>query len=134
MVDTPDLQTSEQSSVVLYVEDNKANVFLMQQVVKRVQGVELLIAETAEAGVEIAVERRPNLVVMDINLPGMDGFEALELMKGTAETNNIPVIALSADAMPHQVEKGLKTGFVAYLTKPLDIPEFLTMLQDLLQK
>ena len=134
MVDISTGNASDQSQVVLYVEDNKANVFLMQQVIKRVENVELLIAETAEAGVEIAVERRPNLVVMDINLPGMDGFEALELMKGTAETDNIPVIALSADAMPHQVEKGLRTGFIAYLTKPLDIPEFLSLLQDLLQK
>jgi PAS domain S-box-containing protein len=124
---------TDNNSTILYIEDNKANVVLMQQVIKRMEGASLLIAETAEAGLTVAAEQHPDVVVMDINLPGMDGFEALKVMQTRNATRDIPVVALSADAMPHQIEKGRQVGFVAYLTKPLDIPRFQMVLQDLLQ-
>ncbi|MBT3703021.1 MAG: PAS domain S-box protein [Alphaproteobacteria bacterium] len=117
---------------LLYVEDNKANVTLMQQVIKRQKNAQLYIAETAEAGLIQVAEIQPDIIVMDINLPGMDGFEALDALKSNSDTRDIPVIALSADAMPHQVAKGQQLGFTSYLTKPLDIPEFEKILKELL--
>jgi PAS domain S-box-containing protein len=129
---TPQSPPPQKGFKLLYVEDNKANVKLMQQVIKRLNDAQLLVAETAEAGLEQVAEFQPDIIVMDINLPGMDGFDALEALKTNPVTREIPVIALSADAMPHQVAKGQQVGFEAYLTKPLDILKFQAVLEDLL--
>jgi len=81
----------------------------------------LIGAHTAEWGLELSRERKPGLIIMDINLPGMDGFAALKVLQDDPATKDIPVIALSADAMKSQVERGKRAGFIDYLTKPVDL-------------
>jgi len=117
---------------LLYVEDNPANLKLMKQIIRRQENVEMISAHTAELGIGLAQTERPDLIILDINLPGMDGFEALGHLKSNSETKNIPVIALSADAMPLQVQRGMDAGFIEYLTKPIDIDRFQTTLSRLL--
>ena len=117
---------------VLYVEDTPANTVLMQRIIARESGLRLLHAADAASGIEIARQRRPKAIIMDLNLPGMDGFEALRVLKSMPETAAIPVMALTASAQPNEVEKGLKSGFVAYLTKPVDIDFLLAKLKDIL--
>ena len=87
--------------------------------------MKILAADTAEKGIELARTRDPDLIVLDINLPGMDGFEALALLQSYVDTRHIPIIALSANAMPSDVKRGLEAGFLQYLTKPIDVKEFL---------
>ncbi|MDH5772301.1 MAG: response regulator [Rhodospirillaceae bacterium] len=110
---------------LLYVEDNPANKMLIEKVISRVEGSSFIWAETAEEGVKLAQEKNPDIIIMDINLPGMSGIEALKILQSMEETKHIPVIALSANAMPHDIERGMKAGFVRYLTKPIDINMFL---------
>lgn len=110
---------------LLYVEDNPANRMLIEKVISRVEGAKFMWAETAEDGIKIAQEKNPDIIIMDINLPGMNGIEALKILQSMKETKNIPVVALSANAMPHDIERGMKAGFVRYLTKPIDINIFL---------
>jgi CheY-like chemotaxis protein len=106
--------------VVLYIEDNPMNLHLMQQIFKRKE-LELRDALTAEIGIELARAEPPALILMDINLPGMDGYEALKVLKADARTAHIPVVAISANAMMGDEERGLAAGFGAYFTKPIDI-------------
>ena len=120
------------SRTVLYVEDNPANLKLMEEIIRRVPDISLLSAHSAELGLELAQTEKPNLIIMDINLPGMDGYQALEHLHAHRTTSNIPVIALSANAMPGEVEKGLLAGFHTYLTKPIKIDEVLTAIEDAL--
>ena len=105
---------------VLYVEDNPINLYLMQEIFKR-KPLELRVATTAELGIELARNEPPALILMDINLPGMNGYEALRILKNDARTAHIPVVAISANAMSGEVEQGLAAGFAAYFTKPVNI-------------
>jgi PAS domain S-box-containing protein len=118
--------------VVLYVEDNPMNQRLMQQIFSRRPDLELRDANTAEIGLELARSSPPALILMDINLPGMNGFEALAELKADPQTAHIPVIAVSANAMKGDREHGIQSGFVDYLTKPIHIPELLSTLQRVL--
>lgn len=113
------------SHTALYIEDNRANIKLVTQVLKRIPGLHLLTAVTPEMGIESARAHGPELILLDLNLPGMHGFEVLEILKSDPTLRATPVIALTANAMPRDVERGLAAGFVAYLTKPLDIEHFL---------
>lgn len=108
---------------VLYVEDNPANVALMERIAALFDGVELLVANRAEEGIDIARGQKPDLVLMDINLPGMSGVEAMEVMKADAALALIPVVAISANAMPKDIEHALQAGFERYLIKPIKIEE-----------
>jgi CheY-like chemotaxis protein len=110
---------------LLHVEDNPANRALVARILERRPNIHILAADTAEQGIEIARTRDPDLIILDINLPGMDGFEALARLRSFVDTRNIPVIALSANAMPSEVRRGLEAGFLQYLTKPIDVKEFL---------
>ena len=110
---------------VLYIEDNPSNIRLMEQVFKRFSTLELTIATEPFAGIYTARTQCPDLILSDINLPGIDGYQILEVLKGDPVTCAIPVIALSANAMAHDIERGLQAGFDGYLTKPLDIGEML---------
>jgi PAS domain S-box-containing protein len=114
---------------ILYVEDNPANLLLMQRIIDRLDGVNLRSATDAEQGLRIAVDELPDLIIMDISLPGMDGFEALACLKANEKTAHVPVIALSANALPLQVARGNAAGFEAYLTKPIDILEVTSRLK-----
>jgi CheY-like chemotaxis protein len=113
---------------LLCVEDNPANLLLVQRLLERRPDIHLLSARDGRQGVELARACRPDLVLMDINLPGISGLTALRILADDPATRHIPVIALSANAMPHDVAKGLQAGFFRYLTKPIKVPEFMATL------
>jgi CheY-like chemotaxis protein len=117
---------------LLYVEDNPANLRLIEQIIARDPSITLLTAMTGPAGLEMARERKPDVILMDINLPGFSGFQALELLRADPATAHIPVIALSASAMTRDVEKGLKAGFLRYMSKPIRVTEFMEALTEAL--
>ncbi len=121
-------------SMVLYIEDNPLNLRLMQNIFTLRNDMELLDAQTAELGIEIAMADSPALILMDINLPGMDGYEALKVLKNNTQTMHIPVIAISANAMMGDKERGLAAGFAAYTTKPIDVPSLLETIDEFLYK
>lgn len=110
------------STVVLYIEDNPINLRLMQRIFATRKDLELRDAHTAEIGIDLARTAPPALILMDINLPGMDGFEALAILRATPDTAHIPVIAVSANALKGDELRGIEAGFDAYLTKPINIP------------
>ena len=110
---------------VLYVEDNPAMQALVERILARRPQVRLLTAPQAQMGLELARAHRPDLIVLDINLPGMDGYEALAWLQRYEETRAIPVLALSANAMASDVKRGKAAGFLEYLTKPVDVAAFL---------
>jgi PAS domain S-box-containing protein len=120
--------------VVLYVEDNPANVTFMKDLLSSFEGIDLLTAPTAEMGVEIARSRRPEVVIMDINLPGMSGVDALRVLRAEDDTKGIPVIALTAAASERDKQRGMQAGFYRYLTKPVKVDELLTALETLLNQ
>ena len=109
---------------VLYIEDNPANIKLVAQILGRRSHIHLLTAHTSELGIELALARRPELILLDINLPGMDGYQVLEVFKADARLQAIPVVAITANAMTRDIERGKAAGFVDYLTKPLDVRHF----------
>jgi CheY-like chemotaxis protein len=113
---------------VLYVEDNPTNMDLIEQLLAERGGLFLLGAQDAMRGLDMARSYLPDVIVMDINLPGISGLEALKMLQADPSTAHIPVMALSANAMPHDVEKGLVAGFCAYQTKPIRVSEFLVEL------
>lgn len=119
---------------ILYVEDNPANLKLVKAMLSRYPDFKLLPAHTAEIGLELARAHKPDVVLMDINLPGMDGYQGLAWLRANAETHHIPVIVVTADAMPQDVERGLNAGFFAYLTKPIDANELLATISLALKK
>lgn len=108
---------------VVYVEDNPANVALMERIAGLFDGVKLICVSSAEQGLKTVREQKPDLVLMDINLPGMSGVEALAAMKADPAMAQIPVVAISANAMPRDIERALAAGFERYLTKPIQIEE-----------
>jgi CheY-like chemotaxis protein len=113
--------------MVLCVDDSRAGLELVAQVIGGIPGTSLLTAGTAEAGIELARRHRPALILMDINLPGMDGFAALNELRRYQETREIPVFALSAAATASDVARGLAAGFEQYLTKPYDIRDLVAV-------
>jgi PAS domain S-box-containing protein len=119
-------------TTVLYVEDNPANVTFMQDLLGDFENIQLITAPTAEMGVEIARAKRPALVIMDINLPGMSGLDALQALQAWDETRTIPVIALTAAASDRDKKRGQEAGFFRYLTKPVKVDELESALESLL--
>jgi PAS domain S-box-containing protein len=120
--------------LVLYVEDNPANVSFMRDVIGDFDGIELATVPTAEMGVEIVRSRRPDLVIMDINLPGMSGLEALAVLRNDPSTAAIPIIALTAAASERDRQRGMQAGFYRYLTKPVKVDELVSALETLLAR
>lgn len=116
------------AKTVLYVEDNPANLRLMERIIGRLPAYTLISTHTAELGLDLARQHQPSIIILDINLPDMSGLEALAHLHKSPETKDIPVIALSANAMPGQVQKGLEGGFRYYLTKPINISELVEAL------
>jgi signal transduction histidine kinase/CheY-like chemotaxis protein len=117
---------------ILYVEDNPANIALMQAIMADLPGLVLLTAHSAELGLQLAETQAPGLVILDLNLPGMDGFSAAGLLKSRERTRAVPLVALSADATETARRKAAAAGFDFYLTKPLDIPAFWDTLKNAL--
>ncbi len=118
--------------IILYIENDLAQQELIRSILKSRSDITLICVPRAQAGIEVACNQSPDLILSDINLPDMNGFEALNYFKTHQKTQDIPVIALSGNAMPHEVEKGLNAGFVQYLTKPFDISKFLEAVDSVL--
>jgi CheY-like chemotaxis protein len=118
-------------ALILYVEDNPANVTFMQDLLGAFENIELVVARTAEEGVAIAQERLPRVVIMDINLPGMDGLAALRILRDHPGTTAIPVIAVTAAATDRDRRRGEAAGFYRYLTKPLKVADLEAVLEAL---
>ena len=97
----------------------------MKTNIERIPDVEMIAASNAENAIGMARDRVPDLILMDINLPGMDGIEALQALRADQKTKQIPVLALTAAAMPAEIEKGQNAGFEEYLTKPINVPNVL---------
>jgi PAS domain S-box-containing protein len=117
--------TGAQLRTLLYVEDNPANLKLIEQLVARRQDLRLLSAGDGIVGIRLARVHQPEVILMDINLPGISGLDALKILREDPATAHIPIVALSANAMPRDIEKGLEAGFFRYLTKPIKIDQFM---------
>jgi PAS domain S-box-containing protein len=126
-------QCGQQRFTLLYVEDNPANLMLVEDIIARRPDIRLLSAKDGNTGVALARTVLPDVILMDINLPGISGVRALKILADDALTAHIPVIALSANAMQRDIERGLAAGFVGYLTKPIKIVEFMQTLDATLK-
>ena len=131
------IQASVQHGValrtLLYVEDNRANMQLVEQIIARRPDMRLLSAGDGARGIALARTHQPEVILMDINLPGMSGIQALKILREDPLTSHIPVIAISANAMPHDIKKGLEAGFFRYLAKPIKVNEFMDALNVALE-
>ncbi len=124
-LDNTDLQYN-----ILYVEDNMSNQRLIDNLFANYPNFNLTIKSTAEDGLEEVASEHFDLVILDINLPGIDGYSALQKIHNNAETKNIPVIALSASASSEDIKKGLDAGFSQYITKPVALPELVSIINN----
>jgi CheY-like chemotaxis protein len=118
---------------VLYVEDNRANMQLVEQLIARRPDMSLLSAADGARGIALARTHQPEVILMDINLPGISGIQALKILREDPATAHIPVIAISANAMPRDIKRGLAAGFFRYLTKPIKVNEFMEALDKALE-
>ncbi len=114
---------------ILYIEDNATNLKVVEAMFRHYPDMRLLTATTGEYGIELARRYRPDAILLDIHLPGMDGYDVFNILQAQPETSRIPVIALSADAMPIDIERGLRAGFVDYLTKPVKMATLLQTME-----
>ena len=112
------------NELILVVEDNEQNQKLARDVLE-VKGYRVLIAESAEAGLPMALAQKPDLILMDIHLPGMNGIEALARLRAAPETGTIPVLAFTASVMPQDRRQITSAGFDGFLAKPINLKEFL---------
>lgn len=113
---------------LLYVEDNPANLRLVEELITRRSDLRLLSAADGNLGIELAREFMPDVILMDINLPGINGIEAMKILRADAATAHIPIVAISANVIPMDIKKGLEAGFFRYLTKPIKVNEFMDTL------
>jgi PAS domain S-box-containing protein len=118
---------------VLYVEDNPANLALIEDLVARLPGLHMISAADGDLGIEFARAYQPAVILMDINLPGISGLEAMKIIRADPETAHIPIIALSANALAHDIARGMEAGFFRYLTKPIRLKEFMDALDSALE-
>ena len=128
------VQSGARMHNLLYVEDNPANLKLVEQIIARSPGLRLLSAVTGNLGIELARAHQPEVILMDINLPDINGIEVMKILRKDPATAHIPVVAISANAMPHDdIKKGLQAGFFRYLTKPINVDEFMDTLNTALE-
>jgi signal transduction histidine kinase/AmiR/NasT family two-component response regulator len=127
------VQADAQLRTLLYVEDNPANLMLVEDLIARRPDIRLLSARDGIRGIEIARASRPDVILMDINLPGISGIQALKILRADPATAHIPVVAISANAIPRDIEKGLEAGFFNYLTKPIKVHQFMDALDVVLK-
>ncbi|MDD2849981.1 MAG: ATP-binding protein, partial [Desulfuromonadaceae bacterium] len=128
-----EVQGNENMSTLLYVEDNPANMMLVEDLIARRPDIRLLTAMDAVRGIEIARTALPDAILMDINLPGISGIDALKILSADPLTAHIPIVALSANAIPRDIEKGMEAGFFRYLTKPIKVVEFMETMDMVLK-
>jgi PAS domain S-box-containing protein len=129
----PEVPEGARSRTLLYVEDNPANMLLVEQLIVRRPDMRLLTAVNGTLGIERARTSQPEVILMDINLPGISGFDALRILREDPTTAHIPIVALSANAMPRDIDRGLAAGFFRYLTKPIKVNEFFDTLDVALE-
>jgi two-component system, cell cycle response regulator DivK len=119
-------------SLILIIEDNEKNMKLVRDVLQ-VKGYETLEAGTAEDGIRLALERNPDLVLMDIQLPGMNGIDALAVLRGNPATVRIPVVAVTASVMQQDRKQITEAGFDGYIGKPINLREFLETVRSMVE-
>jgi PAS domain S-box-containing protein len=129
----PQVSAGARQRTLLYVEDNPANMKLVEKLMAQRADLRLLGAINGTLGVEVARASQPEVILMDINLPGISGIEAMKILREDPSTAHIPIVALSANAMPRDIEKGLEAGFFRYLTKPIRVTEFMDTLNGALE-
>jgi PAS domain S-box-containing protein len=129
----PQVQGSAALRTLLYVEDNPANLMLVKQIIEGHPHMRMLSASDGNLGMALARAHLPDVILMDINLPGISGFQVLKILREDPETARIPVLAISANAMPRDIAKGLGAGFFRYLTKPIKVHEFMEALDRALE-
>ena len=127
-----DLQAPPTFGAVLYIEDNLSNLKLVQNLIALRSQVKLIPAMQGRLGLDLARQHRPNLILLDVHLPDLPGIEVLRRLQAAPETQNIPVVVISADATRTQVDRLLAAGAHAYLTKPLDVKKLLAVLDEIL--
>jgi signal transduction histidine kinase/CheY-like chemotaxis protein len=120
------------SHTLLYIEDNADNLHLVEAIIDQYKSLHLLSAPNALIGFDLATSKKPDLILMDVNLPGMNGLQAMKRLRGTPETRLIPVIALTSNSMPQDIEAGLRAGFDGYLTKPIKVSELMQTIEQTL--
>ena len=120
------------AGTVLYVEDNLSNFQLIERLLTRRPGIKLLSAMQGRLGLDLAREHRPGLILLDLNLPDVHGSEVLRRLREDARTRDIPVVVISADASPKQLERLRAAGARDYLTKPIDVRRFLAIVDEVL--
>ena len=128
-----DLMIEKLEASVLYVEDNQANIRLMEALTGNIEGLTLIIAMNAYDGIALAKEKQPNIIILDINLPDMNGIDMFKELANIPETAHIPAIALSAATSKNDIQKGLSAGFKYYLTKPMELREVISAMKSLLE-
>ena len=121
------------NELILIIEDNEKNRKLVRDVLQH-KGYKTLEAETGEDGIRMAQESSPALILMDIQLPGMNGMEALGRLRADSRTKKIPVIAVTASAMTHDRAKIMSAGFDGYQSKPINVKEFLVAVREMLDR
>lgn len=121
-------------STILYIEDNPANLRLVEEIIKIKTDYIFLSAIDPREGLSMAEKHKPNLILLDINLPGMNGYAVLEELKKNIELREIPVIALSADAMTNDIQKGMEAGFSDYISKPINISKLINTINTQMNK
>jgi PAS domain S-box-containing protein len=129
----PQLPDGAPRRTLLYVEDNPANMKLVEQLIARCPDIDLLTAINGTLGIDVARASRPQVILMDVNLPGISGIEAMRILREDPATAHIPIVALSANAMPRDIAIGLELGFFRYLTKPIKVKEFMDTLNEALE-
>jgi PAS domain S-box-containing protein len=129
----PQLQAGTAPRTLLYVEDNPANMELVEQLIARCPDIRMMTAVTGTLGIELARAAQPTVILMDINLPGISGINSLKILSEDPLTARIPVVALSANAMPRDIANGLEAGFFRYLTKPIKVKDFMDTLNAALE-
>ena len=131
----PELEKAEVSGTILYIEDNVSNIQLVEQILEAHRpGIRLITEMYGKNAVKLATDFAPDLILLDLDLPDIHGSEVLKLLQAGPKTDAIPVVILSADAMNTQIEKLMQAGARNYLTKPLDILEFLRMVDEFLSR
>ena len=133
-VPPPPAATPKTFGTLLYIEDNPANLRLVERIVSYRPGLTLLTAVQGRRGLELARDHQPRVIVLDLHLPDLEGTEVLARLRGDPRTRDIPVVIVSADATPGQVTRLLAQGADAYLTKPLDVSQFLALLDRLFNR
>lgn len=127
----PELQVDGKKTI-LYVEDNTSNQKLMERLMSRYPAIDLHITSLGVQGLYLARSLKPDLVILDVNLPGINGFELVQILKKDQGTAHIPVIALSANVLAYDIEKGVQSGFDRYLTKPLDLAQLINVFNEMM--